>query len=231
MQDDLLFRVIVMGLFVGARYVRWHARHRISWQASWPSMKRHPLDTSVLIVLSLCWLTAVVIYMVVPQLVSAFTAPIPTWLRWCAAAAAVAGLALLWWSDRCLGENLSVTLRIRQDHTLVSRGPYSKVRHPIYSATSDLRGGARNDHGQLCPGRHDLRPDDHLGGSAAGTRGEDDDRPVRGRLPVVHAAHREALSAMAIVAKSMCATGRGGGMRRALSICSAVSIVQISRGL
>ncbi len=135
MQDDLLFRVIAMGLFVGARYVRWHARHLISWQASWPSMKRHPLDTSVLIVLSLCWLTAVVIYLLVPQLVSAFTAPIPTWLRWCAAAAAVAGLALLWWSDRCLGENLSVTLRIRQDHTLVSRGPYSKVRHPIYGAT------------------------------------------------------------------------------------------------
>ncbi len=124
-----------MSLFVGARYVRWHARHDISWQASWPSMKKHPRDTAVLIGLALCWLTAAVVYLTVPRLVASFALPIPTWLRWCAVAVALAGLALLWWSDRCLGKNLSVTLKIREGHTLITHGPYSKIRHPVYTAT------------------------------------------------------------------------------------------------
>ena len=135
MQNDLVFRCIVMTLFIGARYVRWHARHDISWQASWPTMKKHPRDTVVLISLSLCWLSATVIYLVRPQWVSDFALAIPSWVRWSAVATALASLALLWWSDRCLGKNLSVTLKIREGHTLVSHGPYSRVRHPVYSAT------------------------------------------------------------------------------------------------
>ena len=43
--------------------------------------------------------------------------------------------ALLWWADRCLGQNLSISLRIRDHHTLVTEGPYRSVRHPIYTAT------------------------------------------------------------------------------------------------
>ncbi len=135
MQDDLVFRCVVMALFVGARYVRWHVQSDIGWQASWSTMKKHPRDTTILILLSISWLSAVVIYMTVPHLVSAFALPIPTWVRWCAVAAAVGGLALLWWSDRCLGKNLSVTLKIREGHTLVTHGPYRKIRHPVYTAT------------------------------------------------------------------------------------------------
>ena len=79
MQDDLVFRCLVMTLFIGARYIRWHARHDISWEASWPTMKQHPRDTAVLIGLSLFWVTAAVIYMAFPQLVAAFALPVPTW--------------------------------------------------------------------------------------------------------------------------------------------------------
>ncbi len=82
MQQDLTFRLIVMALFIGARYVRWHARDQIGWQASWPSMKKHPLDTTLLILLSLCWLAAVVIYLAFPWLVDRFHMPLPAWLRW-----------------------------------------------------------------------------------------------------------------------------------------------------
>jgi protein-S-isoprenylcysteine O-methyltransferase Ste14 len=47
---------------------------------------------------------------------------------------ALAGLALLRWSDQCLGKNLSVTLRVRAEHTLITQGPYARIRHPIYTA-------------------------------------------------------------------------------------------------
>ena len=133
--QDLTFRCIVLGLFIGARYVRWHARHLIGWRASQPGMTRHKFDTTLLIALSIAWLAAVVVYVAVPQIVVKFAAPMPTAVRWCGVAAPLAGLALLYYSDRCLGENLSVTLRIREGHTLVTSGPYRYVRHPIYTAT------------------------------------------------------------------------------------------------
>jgi protein-S-isoprenylcysteine O-methyltransferase Ste14 len=133
--QDLVFRGIVMALFIGARYVRWHARHLIGWQVSAPAMARHRLDTSLLIALSVFWLVAVVVYVAAPQIVARCALPLPDAVRWCGVAAALAGLALLYYSDRCLGENLSVTLRIRENHTLVTTGPYRLVRHPIYTAT------------------------------------------------------------------------------------------------
>ena len=122
--QDLIFRGIVMALFIGARYVRWHARHLIGWRVSQPAMAKHRLDTSLLIALSISWLVAVVVYVAAPQVVAQFALPLPDAVRWCGVAAALAGLALLYYSDRCLGENLSVTLRIRENHTLVTTGPY-----------------------------------------------------------------------------------------------------------
>jgi len=135
MQEDLEFRMLVAILFVCARFVRWHVRHQIGWKASWPAMKQHPLDTALLIGLSICWLSAVVLYVGAAQLVATFALPIFDWLRWCGVGSAVSGLALLYWADQCLGQNLSVTLKIREGHTLVTHGPYRWVRHPAYTAT------------------------------------------------------------------------------------------------
>jgi protein-S-isoprenylcysteine O-methyltransferase Ste14 len=44
-----------------------------------------------------------------------------------------AGVALAIWARTILGANWSATVTVKQDHTLVRSGPYSAVRHPIYS--------------------------------------------------------------------------------------------------
>jgi protein-S-isoprenylcysteine O-methyltransferase Ste14 len=44
-----------------------------------------------------------------------------------------AGVALAIWARTILGRNWSATVTVKQDHTLVRSGPYSAVRHPIYS--------------------------------------------------------------------------------------------------
>jgi protein-S-isoprenylcysteine O-methyltransferase Ste14 len=133
--QDLIFRAVVVLLFIGVRFVRWRTRRLVGWKVSWPTMKKRPLDAVVLLSLAVAWVTAVVVYAAVPGVVARFSAPIPVAVRWCAVSMAVAGLALLWWSDRCLGRNLSVVLKIRARHTLVTSGPYHWVRHPIYFAT------------------------------------------------------------------------------------------------
>jgi protein-S-isoprenylcysteine O-methyltransferase Ste14 len=44
-----------------------------------------------------------------------------------------AGVGIAIWSRRVLGNNWSGMVTLKEGHTLVRRGPYSLVRHPIYS--------------------------------------------------------------------------------------------------
>lgn len=46
---------------------------------------------------------------------------------------AAAGAILAIWSRYLLGRNWSVSVQKKQDHELISNGPYKFVRHPIYS--------------------------------------------------------------------------------------------------
>ncbi|HEY7098971.1 MAG TPA: isoprenylcysteine carboxylmethyltransferase family protein [Terriglobales bacterium] len=45
----------------------------------------------------------------------------------------VAGIAFAVWARLILGRNWSGTVTVKQDHTLICRGPYTIVRHPIYT--------------------------------------------------------------------------------------------------
>jgi protein-S-isoprenylcysteine O-methyltransferase len=47
----------------------------------------------------------------------------------------VAGMALRWWAVRVLARYFTVDVAIRDDHELVSRGPYRLLRHPSYTGS------------------------------------------------------------------------------------------------
>jgi protein-S-isoprenylcysteine O-methyltransferase Ste14 len=59
---------------------------------------------------------------------------VPHWLRWVGVAIGIAGGALLTWTLRALGGNLTDTVVTRKRHTLVTTGPYRFVRHPFCGA-------------------------------------------------------------------------------------------------
>jgi protein-S-isoprenylcysteine O-methyltransferase Ste14 len=58
----------------------------------------------------------------------------PGWAGWIGTPVFAAGIFLLWKSHADLGRNWSATLRIRQEHTLVTDGIYQHIRHPMYTA-------------------------------------------------------------------------------------------------
>jgi protein-S-isoprenylcysteine O-methyltransferase Ste14 len=60
-----------------------------------------------------------------------------------------AGLALAVWARIVLGRNWSAAVTIKRDHRLISSGPYSVVRHPIYSGLLLALLGTALDVGQL----------------------------------------------------------------------------------
>jgi protein-S-isoprenylcysteine O-methyltransferase Ste14 len=61
--------------------------------------------------------------------------PIGEWEAWAAIGAALAlgGLAFTVWARVHLGRNWSGTVTVKEDHELITTGPYGWVRHPIYS--------------------------------------------------------------------------------------------------
>ncbi|MBZ5618161.1 MAG: isoprenylcysteine carboxylmethyltransferase family protein [Acidobacteriia bacterium] len=57
-------------------------------------------------------------------------------IGWTGFALTAAGAALAIWARLYIGRNWSGTVTLKQDHELVRSGPYSVVRHPIYSGLS-----------------------------------------------------------------------------------------------
>ncbi len=55
------------------------------------------------------------------------------WIVWLGVAITTVGIALAIWARRCIGEYWSARVTLKHDHQLIRSGPYSYVRHPIYT--------------------------------------------------------------------------------------------------
>jgi protein-S-isoprenylcysteine O-methyltransferase Ste14 len=55
------------------------------------------------------------------------------WWFWIGAVVTASGLLFSVWARRYLGRNWSRAVTIKKDHELITDGPYSLVRHPIYT--------------------------------------------------------------------------------------------------
>lgn len=61
---------------------------------------------------------------------------IPAALHWLGAALALGSLPLTFWTVRSLGSNLAGGLEVSIGSELVIRGPYKRIRHPLYLAST-----------------------------------------------------------------------------------------------
>ncbi len=59
--------------------------------------------------------------------------PLGVWCFWLGAAITAGGLLFSIWGRRHLGANWSQAVTVKQDHELITSGPYGLVRHPIYT--------------------------------------------------------------------------------------------------
>ena len=54
-------------------------------------------------------------------------------IRWSAIGVMAALVPLFYWLFSSLGNNITPTVSIRKEHTLVTSGPYRWIRHPLYT--------------------------------------------------------------------------------------------------
>jgi protein-S-isoprenylcysteine O-methyltransferase Ste14 len=76
----------------------------------------------------------IVVYSFFPALNAQFQLPLPVWLRWLGVSFSV--ICLLFWiySQEILSRQWSANVKIQEEHSLITAGPYRVMRHPIYTA-------------------------------------------------------------------------------------------------
>ena len=113
--------------------------HRIRSQSTHEKLDRRQEGLFILATLrplgAVYWLS-VFAWMINPGSMAWASVLLPIWLRWVGVSALLAGSALLVWTFRTLGSNLTDTVVTRQQHTLVVHGPYRWIRHPLYSSAA-----------------------------------------------------------------------------------------------
>ena len=83
---------------------------------------------------SVALVASVVLYAIHPSWLSRLSVPLPDLMRCIGVALGVVSLAIYAWSRATLGREWSSQLEMREQHHLVTTGPYAWIRHPIYLA-------------------------------------------------------------------------------------------------
>jgi protein-S-isoprenylcysteine O-methyltransferase Ste14 len=136
---DATFQAILLAGFLLVIPVALY--HRIQSQSSREKLDRRQEGLFLLATLRplgvILWV-AVITYAISPPRMAWSSIALPDWLRWSGVGVCAAGAALLVWTLRSLGPNLTDTVVTRRVHTLVTYGPYRWVRHPFYDSAALL---------------------------------------------------------------------------------------------
>ncbi len=132
---DQIFRLV---LLVGTLIlVPIMAYYRVRSQKTGERLDRREEGLFVLLTLrpvGLSHMAGLIVFIVNPVLMAWSSFPLPMWPRWIGVALGALGGTLFIWTVRTLGPNLTDTVVTRQNHSLVTSGPYRWVRHPFYCA-------------------------------------------------------------------------------------------------
>jgi protein-S-isoprenylcysteine O-methyltransferase Ste14 len=133
--QDSTFRAVLGVGFLAIVLIMLYHRLR-SWQSKEPLDRRQEgvFILATLRPVGLAMWVGVIAYLINPAWMAWSSIPLPVWLRWSGAGVLFLGVALLAWTLRNLGVNLTDTVVTRQAHTLITQGPYRWVRHPFYDA-------------------------------------------------------------------------------------------------
>ena len=130
--SDSIFKVFyLIGLIVGsvirALYTKHYRQNRIT------DDRETVLDKLLIIFASLGLIVIPLFYLLTPWLDFA-DYHLPVWADWIGVVVFADALLLLWRSHADLGRNWLPTLQIREEHSLVTKGVFHYIRHPMYAA-------------------------------------------------------------------------------------------------
>jgi len=84
--------------------------------------------------LGLVGFASVIVFVLNPRWLAWANLPFPGWVRLAGSVISLIGFILLQWAQNTLGSSWSDTPRMIKEQTLITTGPYHRIRHPIYTA-------------------------------------------------------------------------------------------------
>lgn len=136
MNTETLFWLLLGGIFVMRAYFSYRVRQ--AGERLLPdraAIRREGRGAFALrVVLFFVLLAFLVLYALDVPWLRILSIPLPPWLRWAGFALGLASLAWWAWTQSALVTRWSAQLQLREDHRLVTTGPYVRVRHPLYTA-------------------------------------------------------------------------------------------------
>ena len=75
-----------------------------------------------------------VMYFIGVSWIDTFLFGLPGWLRWVGFALGLVSILFWAWTQVILDTQWSAQLQLTKDHHLITTGPYTTIRHPLYSA-------------------------------------------------------------------------------------------------
>jgi protein-S-isoprenylcysteine O-methyltransferase Ste14 len=140
MTTELIFRVAFWVLFGGVFAMRIYFALQVRRAGERVMPDREAVEREgrgmfaarvVMFFLLLAWLA---LYAINPTWMRVLSVPFPDWLRWVGFALGLASLGFWSWTQVALGKEWSPQLQLREEHHLVTTGPYTRIRHPLYTA-------------------------------------------------------------------------------------------------
>jgi protein-S-isoprenylcysteine O-methyltransferase Ste14 len=129
--DPLPAKIIFVLGYVVANFVIRTPHIKAHHQLPIRSNRKTRLDTALFLSVGVGGFFLPLFYVFTP-LFSFADYSIPRWIGVTGVAVLVLANWVFWKSHNDLGGNWSPTLEIRQDHKLVTRGIYQRIRHPMY---------------------------------------------------------------------------------------------------
>lgn len=142
MDHDLIFRALFLVIFFVGFIVRGyydrksrtnHKRQPIWRRWKEPAQVEGKINVILWIVHNTYWMIAVVLYVIASPWLLWSQLPLPNWIRWIGVGLAIISIPLLIWIQHTLGKYWHPYLELKEEHTLVTSGPYNRVRHPMYT--------------------------------------------------------------------------------------------------
>lgn len=138
---ELTFRLVFLNMCVLTYVVRRYYAAKIESicgklprQQRWAESLKHEGKSiaTFRIVLSPIWVVALLLYFIGSPWMAWSILPYPVWLRWLGICLGIACIPMLVWVQHTLGNHWSTHLKLRENHELVTTGPYKRIRHPMY---------------------------------------------------------------------------------------------------